>query len=174
MLHDNRNAVIPAWPDRAGFSGVDVLYEPPGSLDIAQRAQLGELSERIRLVHDLGLVLADRYAIFPIQFEGAQTREEAAIRDLTRRYRIADTGEGLPPGRFGNPAVQSDYEKLLRRGNTSRTAALDSLTQALARVIELLDAALPAMRAPDVRHTFTELYAATLRQARTAWEWQPR
>jgi hypothetical protein len=37
----------PAWRDRAGFRGVDVLEQPPESLDLVQRAHLAGLAGRL-------------------------------------------------------------------------------------------------------------------------------
>jgi hypothetical protein len=167
-------AAPPVWPDPAGFRSIDVLRQPPGSLDLDQRACLTELAERVRAVHDLVLVWADRYAVFPVDFAAAQTREVATLGALLRRYGLPDPGAGERHGRFATMSVQSDYDRLLAQGDGGRAAALAAVIEALRQVLAIIDLALPHMRAPDVRQAYVQLYTATLRQLDAVREWWPR
>ena len=159
-----------AWRDRTGFCGVEALDQPAGTLDVAQRAQLHALVTRIKLVHDLVAAFADRYDPFPAELAPEQTRELAALRLLLDRYGVTDAPAALGTGRFGDPGLRHDYERLLRLGGTGREAALQVIAELLRETI----AVLPDVRAPDVHNVIFQLHAATLRQLRLIQAWSRR
>lgn len=171
MVHTGSTSAPPAWPDPAGFRSMDVLRQPSGSLDLDQRARLTEVAERVRAVHDLILGSAERYAVFPVDFAAAQTREVAVLGALLRRYGLPDLGER---GQFTGTAVRAYYDRLLARGVAGRAAALAAVAEALRQLLSVLETALPRLRAPDVHHAYLQLYAATLGQLRAVQEWSPR
>lgn len=147
---------------------------PPGTLTLTERARLAELTERLRLAHDLAIAFADRYAAFPVEFAGAQVREVTLLRTLLDRYRCEAGAATWTPGRFADPAIQREFDRLNGQGRTGRAGAVRSLTEALFRVRCLLDRPPARPLAPDVHDAYRELLAATARQLRAVQVWGPR
>ncbi|SNY59127.1 DUF2202 domain-containing protein [Paractinoplanes atraurantiacus] len=171
----DRTAVVsPAWRDRAGFAGVDVLRQPPGTLTLDQRADLRRIARRLKTSHDLAVAFAGRYAAFPGQLAGAELRELTAVRQLLARYGLSDPDGGREIGRFTDAAAQSRYEELLGRGSAGRGAALRLLAQLAGETAGTVASALARMTAPDVRHAYTQLHAAAVRQAQYLQAWASR
>jgi hypothetical protein len=166
---------VPAWTDPATFPDNDVLRNPPGSLDLEQRAHLALLAERIRAAHDLLLALGARYAALPTQFADAQAREMALLSALHRRYAPGEPVHASPAaGQYADPTVQTEYDRLLERGRTGRAEAAPSIAEALRGVLELLDADLPRVSAADVHEAYSRLCAATVRQLQAVQAWSSR
>lgn len=150
---------------------------PAGALTLAERARLAELTERLRLAHDLALAFADRYAAFPVEFTGTQVREVTELRALLDRYPRDTWPAGLSarlPGRFADPAIQRDFDRLAEQGRAGRAGAVRALTDALFRVRCLLDRPPAQSHAPDVHDAYRQLLAATARQLRAVQVWGPR
>jgi hypothetical protein len=169
-------SAAPWWTDPAAVGRDEVLRLRAGALTPAERARLSELADRLRVVHDLTVAFADRYAAFPAGYAETQLREATLVRSLLGRYGIPPPAEPAArlPGRFGDPAVQREYDRLVERGGTGRAAAIRALTDALFRARSLLDRPPSGARAPDVHHAYRQLLAATARQLRGVQVWSPR
>ena len=165
---------VRSWRDRSGFCGMDLLDQPSGTLTEEGKALLIDVALRTKLGHDLLAEFADRYAAFPAQLVGAQTRELAAIRVLLDRYSVPDPTAGLPPGVFVRSDVQARYDRLLTEGSRDRAGALTVGTQLAAATVTTLDEAIRHIDAPDVRHTLLHLIMAAHQQIRLAQAWSGR
>jgi hypothetical protein len=164
----------PAWRDRAGFCGVEVLDQPAGSINPAQRAHLRVVAVQIKMVHDLLAAFADEYAPFPGELVAAQTRELVAVRLLLERYAVADPGTRLPTGLFSDAAAQRDYQRLRTRGRAGRSAALHVVATALQETVALLEPLPASLTAPDMRNVYFQLLASSQRQSRVVRAWSAR
>jgi hypothetical protein len=163
-----------SWRDRSGFCGVDVLDQPSGVLDSVQRATLSVVAERCKIAHDLLAEFADRFEAFPAQLVTPRTQELAAVRLLLDRYGMADPTAGRDIGTFRDAATQAEYDRLLAYGGGSRAAALDVTTRLARGTAFLLERALPALTARDVRHTYVHLLVAAHQQVRITQAWGGR
>ncbi|UQU61868.1 DUF2202 domain-containing protein [Couchioplanes caeruleus] len=161
-----------AWRDRAGFCAPHPALLPSGPVRPAQVELLIELAQRTKLCHDLLAAFADRYAAFP-QSAPSQTRELVALRQLLERHGLADPSAGLGAGLFAVPGVQARYDRYLAEGRTGRAAALAVVRRTAAEVVRMLDDALPAGTAPDVRQVCLHILLAAHRQIRVAQAWSP-
>ncbi|GAA3950383.1 DUF2202 domain-containing protein [Actinoplanes auranticolor] len=175
-MTDRGNTTVfhPAWRDRAGFCGADVLDQPAGSISPAQRVHLRAVAEQIKMVHDLFAAFADEYAPFPTELVAAQTRELVAVGLLLARYAVADPGAQLPPGVFSDAAAQRDYERLRARGRAGRSAALRVVATALRETVALLDPLPADLTAPDMRNVYLQLLVSSRRQCRIVQAWSAR
>jgi hypothetical protein len=175
MAHRGTTAVLDApWRDRAGFCGVEVLDQPAGTIDPAQRAHLRALAVRIKIVHDLLAGVADRYAPFPAELVAAQTRELVAVRLLLDRYAVADPGTYREPGVFTDAAAQHDHDRLRAHGRAGRSAALHVIAETLRETVAFLEPALPGLTAPDLRNVYFQVLTSSLRQLRVVQAWNAR
>jgi hypothetical protein len=170
----NMNVLDVAWRDRAGFCGVEVLDQPAGSIDLAQRAHLRAVAVRIKIAHDLLAAFADEYAPFPGELVAAQTRELVAVRLLLQRYGAGDPGTGVEPILVTEAETRHDFERLRARGRASRSAALRVVAETLRETVEFLEPMLPRLTAPDVRNVYFQLCTSSLRQLRVVQAWSAR
>ena len=157
----------PLWRDRAGFCGMDFVGQPAGNLSAAQRATLREIAGRCRLGHDLLAAFADRYDTFPRQLVLTFTRELAAMQFLLGRY---DGAEASTIDR-GDPRDTSEYRRLLAEGSVGRSAALAVTARLAVDLIGIVEPALFALTAADVRHVYLHLLTSAHRQVRTVQAW---
>jgi hypothetical protein len=139
-----------------------------------QLSPLISLAVQLKMARDLAAAFADRYAVFPGDLVSAATRELAVIRAVLEVHGVRCPDATLRAGRFTGPPDQERYDRLLRRGFASRAAALDVVSEMLGETVAVVDAALPRVRTPDVRQTYLQLYAATLRQGRLVQAWARR
>ncbi|MEU8233200.1 DUF2202 domain-containing protein [Actinoplanes sp. NPDC048967] len=170
----NTSVLEPAWRDRAGFCGVEVLDQPAGSINPVQRAHLRAVAVQIKMVHDLLVAFADEYAPFPAELVAAQTRELVAVRLLLERYAVDDPGTQLRPGLFSDPAAQHDYQRLRARGRSGRATALHVVAVALRETVALLRPLPAGLSAPDMRNVYFQLLTSSQRQSRIVQAWSAR
>lgn len=175
-MADPRNTSVldGAWRDRAGFCGVEVIDQPAGSIDSAQRADLRAMATRIKITHDLVADFADEYAPFPGELVAAQTRELVAVRVLLERYAADDPDAHRESGVFTDVAAQRDYERLRAQGRAGRSAALHVVATTLRETVSILEPMLPGLAAPDMRNVYFQLFVSSLRQLRIVQAWSTR
>lgn len=161
------------WRDRPGFCGLDRLDQPSGTLDAAGRAELSTVAIRTKLAHDLYAAFADRYAPFPTGLAEARTMQLVMVRALLDRYGVDDpTLE--PAGRFPDPTVRAEYERLIAQGGADRAAAVRVIRDLERHTARTLTAALARTAAADVRQVYLHLLVAAERQSRKAQAWGGR
>jgi hypothetical protein len=170
----NTTVLDAGWRDRAGFCGVEVLDQPAGSIDLAQRAHLCAVAERIKIAHDLLAAFVDEYAPFPGELVAAQTRELMAVRLLLERYGARDPGTYASPGVFADAAARRDYERLRARGRAGRAAALQVVAETMRETVAFLEPMLSGLTAPDMRNVYFQLLTSTRRQLRIVQAWSAR
>lgn len=162
-------------PARDGSCGGLAVTAAKGTLTGQQQATLAAMAQEEKLAHDLYAAFADEYpdVIFD-RIAAAETRHLTAVRTLLTRYGLADPTAGRAAGQFGDPAVQSDYDRLLAQGRGNLAAALQ-VGQTVERTdIADLSAALDGLTAPDVRQVYTHLLAASEHHLTAFQNWSSR
>lgn len=91
----------------------------------AERDGLIYMREEEKLARDVYLALYAKWNV-PIfnNIVRAESQHMAAIKALLDRYGIPDPAAGKAPGQFTNPQLQSLYNELVAKGNTSLPDAL--------------------------------------------------
>ncbi|MFE7169452.1 DUF2202 domain-containing protein [Streptomyces sp. NPDC057616] len=154
-MHDSRHG--------GGCTGYTALA-PRGTLTTAQKSTLARMAEEEKLARDLYTGFADRYGV-PL-FErttAAENSHLAAVRTLLDRYDVTDPTAGKATGDFADPAVRATYDRYLKQGDGSLTAALNTGHKVEADETTALRHALTGLKAPDVRQIYGNLLAASER-----------
>lgn len=133
-----------------------------GSLSEAEAEGLAYMREEEKLAHDLYLELYDQYGL-PV-FANIARSEAAhmdAVLSLLETYGLADPAQGMPAGKFTDPALQALYDDLLARGKQSLEEAL--CVAALVEETDILDlqARLAQTTRADITHTYQNLLQAS-------------
>lgn len=124
---------------------------PREDLSEAETASLLLMREEEKLARDVYLTLGQTHdlPVF-VNIPRAEQRHMDRVGDLLAKYEIADPITDDSIGRFGNPQLQTLYDDLVTKGQTSVTAALQvgatiedldlfDLQQALAEVVDNAD-----------------------------------
>ncbi|GGN84639.1 hypothetical protein GCM10010112_64130 [Actinoplanes lobatus] len=140
------------------------LIAEQGALTGAQKATLASIAQREKLAHDLYAAFADRHdaAVFA-HIARAETHHLTAVRTLLQRYGVADPTAQRPAGSFTDSAAQATYDRLLKQGDGSLSAALAAGAQIEHDDIAALSAALDGLDAADVEQVYSWLLAASQR-----------
>jgi hypothetical protein len=146
-----------------------------GTLTEAQKATLASMAQEEKLAHDLYVAFAARYdaAVFD-HIAMAETHHLTAVRTLLQRYGVSDPTANQAPGKFTDPAVQANYDKLLAQGEKSRSAALSVGQQVERADIAALKAAADGLTADDVEQVYARLLAASERHLAAFTRWSTR
>lgn len=141
-----------------------------GTLTATQKATLAGMAEEEKLAHDLYTAFAARYDVRVFErIAAAETQHLTAVRTVLDRYDVTDPTAGKPAGEFTDPAVQANYDRLLKQGEDSLTGALKAGRTVETDDIAALTKALSGLTAPDTRQVYTNLLAASERHL-TAFE----
>ncbi|AZP14790.1 DUF2202 domain-containing protein [Streptomyces aquilus] len=141
-----------------------------GTLTAAQKATLAGMAEEEKLAHDLYTEFSARYDARAFErIAAAESSHLTAVRALLNRYDVTDPTAGEQAGEFTDPAVQATYNRLLKQGEDSLTGALKAGRTVETDDIAVLTQALSGLTAPDTRHVYTHLLAASERHL-TAFE----
>lgn len=143
--------------------GADVTAAQ-GTLTDQQKKTLAAMAQEEKLAHDLYLTFADKYPA-PIfdHIAVAETHHLSAVRTLLARYGVADPTAGTAVGTFSDSTVQATYDRLLARGSTGQTAALQVGQDVERTDISVLRKALTGLTAPDVTQVYQRLLTASQR-----------
>lgn len=146
-----------------------------GTLTEQQKTTLVAMAQDEKLALDLYTAFAAKYgAVVFNRIAAAETRHLTAVRTLLTRYGIADPTADRPAGQFGDPAVQATYDKLVARGGTDQTAALEVAMTVEQSDVADLDKALSGLTAPDVQQVYTHLRAASQHHLAMLQNWPTR
>lgn len=154
-MHDARHG--------EGCTGYTALA-PRGTLTTAQKSTLARMAEEEKLARDLYTGFADRYGA-PLfeRITAAENSHLTAVRTLLDRYDVTDPTAGKATGDFTDPAVRATYDRYLKQGDGSLTAALNTGHKVEADEITALHHALTGLKAPDARQIYGNLLAASER-----------
>jgi len=115
MLFVNPITVVSAATSSAGAVGLSQV-EIEGLL---------YMREEEKLAHDVYVVMYAKWKMNNFyNISNAETNHMAAIKTLLDRYGLPDPAKGNGLGKFTNPYLQSLYNTLVARGNTSLSEAL--------------------------------------------------
>ncbi len=102
------------------------LVEPGSTLTAAETASLTFMIEEEKLAHDLYVELGDAWDLRVFaNIANAETQHETNVRTLLDAYGVDDPTANMNVGEFSDPALQSLYDTLLKKGLTSSTDALE-------------------------------------------------
>ncbi|WP_369029803.1 DUF2202 domain-containing protein [Streptomyces adonidis] len=143
-----------------------------GTLTVAQKATLVGMAEEEKLAHDLYTAFAEGHdaRVFE-RIASAETRHLTAVRTLLDRYDVTDPTADKPAGEFTDPAVQATYDRLLKQGEGSLSAALAAGRTVETDDIAALTEAVSGLTAPDARQVYTNLLAASERHLAAFEHW---
>lgn len=146
-----------------------------GVLTDRQKTTLVAMAQEEKLAHDLYAAFAGKFPspVFD-HIAAAETRHLGAIRTLLARYGLSDPTAGTAAGEFSDQSAQSTYDRLLARGTTGQTAALQVGQEVERTDIADLRKALTGLTAPDVTQVYQHLAAASARHLTAFTTWANR
>lgn len=143
-----------------------------GTLTPQQQATLATMAQEEKLAHDLYAAFAEAYPVRIFdRIAASETQHLTAVRTLLDRYGLADPTAGQAAGKFTDPAVRANYDRLLAKGRTGQAVALQVGVEVEKADIAALTAARAGLTAPDVKQLYTHLLAASQHHlaAFTSW-----
>lgn len=110
---------------RGHGGGMGAGMAAPSQLSAAEAAGLQYMVEEEKLAHDVYTALGARYPDAPFtMIAQSEQRHQAAVQRQLARAGISDPTSDRAAGTFADPKLQHLYDSLIKRGTTSRTAAL--------------------------------------------------
>lgn len=133
------------------------------SLTGDERHWLAYMREEEKLARDVYTVLYTRWEepVFR-NIAPAEQQHMDAVGKMIDRYGLPDPTNGKGPGEFSDPELQTLYDKLIRNGSISRTAALEVGRLVEETDIADLDCAIAASRHDDITAVYLNLRQGSL------------
>ena len=135
-----------------------------GTLTASQRTRLAAMADEEKLALDVYRALAAKFPSSPVFARIAKSEERHLdlVRQLLRRYRIADPTADKPAGQYGLARTRALYLKLM--GSASTTSAAYAAGRAIERddLAELGKAGV-GVTAPDVKAVYKTLTTGSQR-----------
>lgn len=148
------------WGTAQGLNGAQAAVAPavvsPSALTDAERAGLVKMREEEKLARDVYQAMYAKWGlnVFANIAQSEQTHMDA-VKQLLDANGVADPAAGKPAGVFTDPELQSLYDGLVAKGNTTLGEALK-----VGATIEDLDIVdLVALSAKTARSDIAQVYA---------------
>ncbi|MBP9113075.1 MAG: DUF2202 domain-containing protein [Polyangiaceae bacterium] len=148
--------------------GCSAEGEQPSDTDLSSQesASLKFMREEEKLARDVYSVVEHLDPSFVNVGASEQTHMDA-ILTLLDRYGLSDPAAGKPKGEFTDPALQSIYNELARRGVASQVAALQVGVEIEELDIRDIENAKNAMTHSDIQSTYDSLLKGSRNHLRT-------